>query len=62
LCAFSQIAYIINLKDKTCQNKTITYPFRPFGIPTNASFVDEYYIGSSAIEGSAARASALAVR
>ncbi|XP_041373967.1 mammalian ependymin-related protein 1-like [Gigantopelta aegis] len=38
------IEYDFNMKTKECR-KSIPRPWRPFGIPSNATFEDEFYIG-----------------
>ena len=34
---------------KTCTKEPLTDKFRPIHIPANATFLDEFYIGSSAM-------------
>ncbi|KAL8593178.1 hypothetical protein ACOMHN_009833 [Nucella lapillus] len=39
------VMYEINLSKKTCRKSPMRRPWRPFGIPPNATFESEYYIG-----------------
>lgn len=39
------IIYEINLTQKTCKKDTMSRPWHPFGIPLNATFENEFYIG-----------------
>jgi len=41
--------YLINLKKKECKKESISFPFRRFGVPVNASFVGEATIGTEAL-------------
>jgi len=41
--------YLINIKKKDCKKEAITFPFRRFGVPVNATFVGEAEIGSDAL-------------
>jgi len=43
------IQYTFDLKTKQCTKTTVQRPWRDFGIPKNATFLGEGYIGSSAI-------------
>ena len=44
-----QTEYRFNLKTKECKKQPITRPWRDFGIPQNATFLGESYLGSSAV-------------
>ena len=44
-----QIEYQFNLKTKVCKKQPITRPWRDFGIPQNATYLGESYLGSSAV-------------
>ncbi len=45
------VEYRFNLRTKECNKTTVTREWRNFGIPSNAKYLGESYIGSSAVPG-----------
>jgi hypothetical protein len=46
-----KIEYIYDFKARTCTHRTLTQPWRDFGIPPNARSMGEAYVGTSAVAG-----------
>lgn len=44
-----QTEYVYNFRARNCTRRTLTRPWREFGIPSNASSYGEAYVGSSAL-------------
>ena len=47
LFVLQQIGYKVNILNESCEVVKLTDPFRPFGIPKNASYLGEAYLGSA---------------
>ncbi|XP_076449815.1 mammalian ependymin-related protein 1-like [Babylonia areolata] len=43
--AYENVLYEINLTLKTCSKSPLRRPWRPYGIPPNATFENEFYMG-----------------
>jgi Ependymin len=43
--------YLIDITKKTCETRTIDFPWRQYGIPANATFFGDFEIGSDAVPG-----------
>ncbi|CAF0784143.1 unnamed protein product [Didymodactylos carnosus] len=47
----ARLEFVINLRSRNCSRRTITRPWRDFGIPENARSYGEAYVGTSARPG-----------
>lgn len=43
--------YRLNLQTRVCDKFAITDDFRPIAIPQNATFLGEFFLGTSSVQG-----------
>lgn len=57
---FKRVQYYYNYETQQCIQRPIEYPFRPFGVPANATALGQGTIGASGVPGAGVLVSSFA--